>query len=175
MDEAGGVDVDELLAALTAWPSWRSVDGPVEPNPAFEAVPEEHIITGADEGEFGLIARLTAAFAASAPAEVRWMPSPVIPAAHLRGSVALRMNGFGSHTACNSPAATCVSKTLVNVVRQARRRIATSWRPACSTTSTAGSASTAASGAGSPRSSSIGSSSTTSSPIAICTRQSSGR
>lgn len=57
-DSRPGLDA---VAALTAWPSSRSVDRPVEPNPAFEAVPEEEAITVADEGEFGLIARLTAA------------------------------------------------------------------------------------------------------------------
>ena len=44
------------------------------------------------------------------------------------------------------PAATCVSNTFVTSVASTRRASAMSWRPACTTTCTAGSASSAASG-----------------------------
>jgi hypothetical protein len=52
------------------------------------------------------------------------------------------------------PAATCVSNTLRTSAPKRRRSSAMSWRPACTTISTAGSASTSASGAPSMASSS---------------------
>ena len=77
------------------------------------------------------------------------------------------------------PAASWVSNTRVTSVSQTRRRIAMSWRPACTTTSISGSASTRASGPGSGGLSPSGSSTSVRTPpsasgsgTATCTRHS---